>query len=72
MDCRMCGAVTTDDQVLCSPRCLRELEWELAANRERMGELRRSGRPPCAEARGLMDRNSQLQEALQQVRTADV
>lgn len=67
MDCLICRTRTTGEDQLCTPRCAREARRELSGNRERLGGLRRSGRPPCGESRGLMDRNSQLLEALRRV-----
>lgn len=68
MECISCGSAATSGEVLCSPECAGEAERELVLNQTRLGELRRRpGKPPCAEAHGLMDRNSQLQDALRQV-----
>lgn len=72
MDCLICGTNTTVEDRLCTPRCAREARRELSGNRERLGVLRRSGRPPCGESRGLMDRNSQLVEALRRVQPTGV
>lgn len=66
MRCLTCGTETMPGELLCSIECGHVAEQELDRNRTRLGELRqRRAGPPSAEARGLMDRNSQLHDALQ-------
>lgn len=65
MGCLTCGSDTTSGGLLCSVECGHLAEQELDRNRTRLGELRqRRAGPPCAESRGLIDRNSQLHDAL--------
>lgn len=68
MGCLTCGNRTTPAERLCSTACRQLAVQELDRNRTRLGELRqRRAGPPCAESRGLMDRNTQLQHALERV-----
>lgn len=68
MGCLTCGSATTTRERLCSTACRDLAAQELERNGTRLGELRqRRAGPPCAESRSLMDRNTQLQHALERL-----